>query len=82
MYFVTLTTHEDKPVIEVQRDNDSVERFPLTKDGCLDAGAFMAKEKQDQWLCSSTVDFPKETKKGFRHNVHQLMKQGCQDGQF
>ena len=75
-YFVSVTNHEDKPVVQIRDDNDIPVRFPLTKLGCIEAGKYLRNQKQESWLCSSSVDFPKEVKKGFKYDVHELLYQG------
>ena len=76
MYFVSVTTHEDKPVVKIERRNGTYAHFPLTEQGCLNAGKFMFNEKQENWQQSSTVDFPYEVDQHFEGDVNELMRQG------
>jgi hypothetical protein len=74
-YFVTVTKQADDAVIEIDGGGRN-EQFPLTKRGCLAAGRYLFNAKQESWMCSSSVDFPKEVKPTFRHNVHDLIQEG------
>ena len=50
--------------------------FPLTKQGCYNAGAFLYENKIETWMCSSSVDFPTEVDPKFRGNVDAWIKDG------
>lgn len=76
MYFVSVTTIEDNPVVKIERRNSTSAYFPLTEQGCLDAGKFMFNEKQENWQCSSSVDFPNEVDENFEGDVGELMREG------
>lgn len=75
-YFVSVTNDEGKAVVQIRDDNDSPVQFPLTKRGCLEAGKYLRTKQQESWLCSSSVDFPREVKKSFKYDVHELLSQG------
>lgn len=48
----------------------------MTKRGCIAAGKWLAEIGAEDWSNSSSVDFPKEVKPRFRHNVSDLMVEG------
>lgn len=63
-------------VVEL-REGDKLE-FPLTQDGCRKAGAALRDMGIESWLCSSSLDFPREYDPSFQGNVHDLMVEGYQ----
>ena len=75
MIFVSVTKNDGQAVVSI---NAAQERkyFPLTKRGCIAAGKWLAEIGADSWSNSSSVDFPKEVKPRFRHNVSDLMTEG------
>lgn len=75
-YYVSVTLHDGSPVVSVDGRGGNIKYFPLTKRGCRAAGAWLFAEKQESWMNSSSVDFPQEVKKGFRHDVRELMEEG------
>lgn len=79
MHYVSVTTvGEINPtaVVKIHPQNGDTTYFPLTKQGCLEAGKFMFREKQEEWQCSSSVDFPHEVDESFEGDVHELMREG------
>lgn len=75
-YFVSVTRHEGQAVVKVDGRGGNIAYFPLTVRGCREAGAWLYAEKQESWMNSSSVDFPQEVKKHFRHDVRELMEEG------
>ena len=75
-YFVSVCKYLDRPHVKVDGRGGNVMYFPLTIKGCKAAGAWLYAEKQESWMNSSSVDFPEEVKKGFRHDVRELMAEG------
>lgn len=51
-------------------------RYPLTMQGCIDAGKDLYRENVETWFCASSADRPREFKPGFRHNVRELLQKG------
>lgn len=77
MYIVTLSTVDNVSVLQVVQmlsRREIIETFPLTVEGCIEAGKFMYNAKQDSWSNSSSVDFPYEY--GFEGDVRELMEKG------
>jgi len=78
--YVQVRMHRGKPVVAVSlgdEDGDTkTKRYPLTKAGCLKAGADIYMLGVAHWMCSSSVDFPQEVKKGCRLDVRELMSEG------
>ena len=78
MYIVGIWTVDKVNVLQVSHllsgNREVVETFPLTKEGCIDAGKFMYKNKQTSWSNSSSIDFPYEY--GFEEDIRELMLQG------
>lgn len=54
-------------------------KYPLTKEGCVQAGADLRRARIEQWLHSSSVDHSDEH--GFDEDIHALMRQGWQTEQ-
>lgn len=75
-YFVSVTKHEGKPAVKVDGRGGNIRYFPLTIKGCKAAGAWLYAEKQESWMCSSSVDFPNEVKRGCHYDVRTLMSEG------
>lgn len=68
-------TNKPQVVISV-RVSDKKQFFPLTKRGCLHVGRYLAEIGAEDWMHSSSLDYPKEYKKGFRYDVHELIAEG------
>lgn len=75
-YFVSVTMYQGRACVKVDGRADGIMYFPLTAKGCRAAGAWIAEKKQESWMNSSSVDFPKEIKPSFRHDVRELMNEG------
>ena len=75
--FIAVTIHDGTPSVEITLDHRTC-YFPLTKKGCIEAGKRLCEEKITSWMCSSSVDFPREYKKSFnrKYNVSDLIDQG------
>jgi hypothetical protein len=73
--FVSVTKNNGVAVVSIDSD-EGKKFFPLTKRGCIAAGKHLAEIGADSWSNSSSVDFPKEVKPRFRHNVSDLMGEG------
>lgn len=50
--------------------------FPLTKRGCEALGAYLYTRGVDEWMHSSSCDFPQEYKKWFKYDVRDLIVSG------
>jgi hypothetical protein len=50
--------------------------FPLTKAGCIAAGRHLYAIGAVRWLCSSSVDHPREVEPWFEWNVSDLLDAG------
>lgn len=74
--FISLTRNVHSIAVVSIRYSEGVADFPLTKRGCIAAGKFLSEIKAESWMFSSSVDFPKEVKPSFRHNVLDLIDQG------
>lgn len=78
--YIQVRMHGKTPVITVSTGNEDgktkTKRYPLTKAGCLQAGADIYATGAEGWMCSSSVDFPQEVKKGCRLDVRELMSEG------
>lgn len=78
--YVRIEMHKGKAVVCVMTGDEDGEthkkRYPLTKAGCLEAGAAIYAMGAESWMCSSSVDFPQEAKPGFRLDVRELMSEG------
>lgn len=77
--YVSVTRNETQAVLRV-RANETHD-YPLTKNGCLQAGRDLFNSGAESWLCSSSVDFPEEVKKSFKHDIRELLDQGFQEEQ-
>ena len=53
--------------------------FPLTKRGCMKMGEFLFNSQVSHWLCSSSIDFPREIKPSFKYDVRDLLDSGWKD---
>ncbi len=73
--FVTVTLNRKQPVVKV-RIGEKERFYPLTAAGCRQAGKELFEAGAESWMCSSSVDFPQELKKGCRLDVRELMNQG------
>ena len=73
--FVSVTTNDGQAVVSIN-SAEGKKYFPLTKRGCIAAGKYLAEIGAESWSNSSSVDFPKEIKPSFRHNVSDLMVEG------
>lgn len=74
-YYVSITKKNSRPIVRIQGEGKTQD-FPLSKRGCLTAGRYLYLQKQESWICSSSVDFPKEIHPEFRHDVHALLTEG------
>lgn len=73
--FVSVDKVKGVAVVKV-RIGDKHRHYPLTKVGCRTAGKELFEAGAESWMNSSSVDFPHEVKRGFRHDVHELMTEG------
>lgn len=73
--FVSVEKYQGKAVVRVRIAGRS-KRYPLTKAGCLEAGHAMFKAGVTVWVNSSSVDFPREAKPWFKHDVRTLLRDG------
>lgn len=73
--FVSVTRIDGEAVVSINAA-EGRKFFPLTKRGCIAAGKYLAEIRAESWSNSSSVDFPKEVKRSFRHDVSELMMQG------
>ena len=48
--------------------------YPLNKTGCRKAGADMYQAGVEDWMHSSSLNWPEEY--GFRHDPHELIREG------
>jgi hypothetical protein len=76
--FVTVETHRGNAVLKVSTGDNSCQRYPLNYEGCRQAGRDLHDAGVEDWMCSSSVDFPQEVKAGFRGDVRELMTEGWQ----
>lgn len=76
--FLTLNKRKGKPVLVVQyREGGTREKaYPLTAEGCRQAGADLYAAGETTWQHSSSTDFPRDYQKGFRGDVHDYIDQG------
>jgi len=80
-YYVSVEKRMKEAVLRVRDDGNRIRRYPLTKAGCLQAGRDLFADGVENWMNSSSVDFPQEVKPGFKHDVRELMTQGFQEEQ-
>jgi len=79
MHFVSVEKHDGKPCVKVKVGDNACQRYPLTKKGCLQAGRDLYAEGIENWINSSSVDFPQAVKPGCKLDVRELMGQGFQE---
>lgn len=79
--FIEVKRISGTPFIVVNVDNSGSYEFPLTKRGAIEAGKFLHKTKLEHWMCSSSMDFPYEVKRGFKHDIRELMREGYEKEQ-
>ncbi len=75
MPYVSVRKYLGKPVLQVEYCGKT-NKYPLTQRGCIDAGRDLYKAGCLEWLCSSSVDFPRETKPRFIGDIRQLLQEG------
>lgn len=75
MTFLTIEEVDGVAILEVQCCY-GIKHFPLTKLGCIKAGAYLKSIGCDSWMYSSSLDFPREYKKSFKYNVNELILEG------
>jgi hypothetical protein len=63
-------------VLKIRESDTHYQVHPLTKPGCVRAGRALFEAGHESWLYSSSVDFPREYKPRFRHDVRDLIRQG------
>ena len=80
--FVFVTMYRKQPTLRVSYREGSgklagkTKNYPLTAAGCRQAGHDIFKSGAEDWMNSSSVDFPQEVKKGCRLDVRELMSEG------
>ncbi len=77
MSHILVQTYRKKPVLLVMTESWS-HRYPLTPTDCRQAGADLFLSGVEEWGYSSSVDFPREVKPGFRGDVRILVAEGWQ----
>jgi hypothetical protein len=70
--YLFLTKQDDAAVLVVEIANGR-EVFPLTKTGCTAAGRYLFDRGIYEYTASSGLDFPREYKRGFKGNVHDMV---------
>ena len=80
-YHVKITKSLGKPVVSVRNDKGRLRSFPLTKEGCLAAGEYLHRRGQNDWLCSSSLDFPRDVAPRFRYDPRTLIREGWDNKQ-
>jgi hypothetical protein len=76
MIFVSVRKNDEGQAVVSINAAEGTKHFPLTKRGCIAAGKWLGEIRAEDWSNSSSVDYPKEIKPSFRHNVSELMIQG------
>lgn len=76
--YVSVENHRGTPSVKVKVSATHFEVYPLTKRGCLAAGRALFAAGAENWMCASSVDFPRETKPGFRGDARQFINDGFQ----
>jgi len=76
MPFVSTTKVKGEPKLVVDLREGKKRLYPLNAEGCRQAGAELYDDGVEEWQCSSSVDFPHETKATFRGDVREYMEQG------
>ena len=74
-YYVSVVKVKNVPTIKIEGEGATT-NFPLNKRGGRAAGRFLFLKQQESWMCSSTVDHPKEVHPDFRHDLRELMEEG------
>lgn len=75
--YVSIVKRKGEPMLKCSGNKNKF--FPLTKRGCIDSGRYIYSTGVESFLCSSSVDFPQEMKKGFRYDVQELIAQGFRE---
>lgn len=74
--FVSVGKHKGEPVVTVRYGDRSQKHYPLTAAGCRQAGAELHAAGVEDWMHSSSVNWPNEVKPTFRGDVSEYMGQG------
>ncbi len=71
--YVLVTLYRKQPTLRVMFQDGNTSNYPLTRDGCEQAARDIHKTGAESWMCSSSVDFPQETKPRCRLDIHDIM---------
>lgn len=79
MHFVTIEKKKGVVYLVVKYRTKTGEKpvyYPLTAQGCRKAGADLHENGAEDWMHSSSTDFPHEYKPTFRGDVREYMSEG------
>ena len=86
IFMISIEGTGSKAVIKADnllaRNYPPIRSFPLTKKGCISMGKFIWSSGATHWMCSSSVDFPKESKPSFKWDVRHLLNQGWAEASY
>lgn len=84
MNFVTIEYRKKVPVLVVKyrvKGGEKQKVYALTEEGCRKAGADLYAAGAEDWMHSSSTDFPHEYKPTFRGDVQEYMGEGYKKAQ-